>query len=133
MCKDEINQEMKNKDKMTFGKYLDFHVEEAEENYTLLSLEVRDDLLNPGGTLHGGALVTLADDAMGLALRHIPSYTTMDIDHRYLRAARSGDRILAEAKLVKNGRTIIIMECKMYNQKEELIGLSTASYFRLKD
>lgn len=52
-----------------FAKTLGVHDEGADDGTAWLALDVREEHLNPAGTLHGGVLATLVDTAMGLAAR----------------------------------------------------------------
>ncbi len=73
-------------------------------------LPVADPVLNPVGTLHGGAIATLVDDAGTLAIMAADpegrAGVTTDLNVTYLAAARPGEAVLAEAKALKTGRTL---------------------------
>ena len=77
-------------------------------------LVVTDDHQNMGGILHGGAIATLCDSVMGRAVR-----TQVDTEMRtatatmtitYLASAVPGDVVLADASVVKAGRTTVVVE-----------------------
>jgi uncharacterized protein (TIGR00369 family) len=50
-----------------FQKLIGFQVVEWKLGGAVVILDIRDDLLNRGGTVHGGVLATLIDAAGGLA------------------------------------------------------------------
>ena len=77
-------------------------------------LEVVPEVRNLGGSLHGGAIATLVDDAGTLALMSAdaesrPGVTT-DLNVSYMNPARSGTTVLAEARTLKCGRTLAFVE-----------------------
>ena len=87
-------------------------------------LDVDERLYNPMGTLHGGVIVDVADAAMGTALASkIPAgetYTTIELHTNYFKPVRSG-RITARAKIVKQTRSIAVVECDVTDEKESLV------------
>ena len=52
-----------------FAGRLGVTVEDTGDGTATLGFEVRDEHLNPAGTLHGGVVATLVDTAMGQAVR----------------------------------------------------------------
>ena len=77
-----------------FAGRLGAHVEEADDGSARIAFEVRDEHLNPAGTLHGGVLATLVDTAMGTAVRSatddgdVPATSQLTVT--YLRPGRPG-------------------------------------------
>lgn len=79
-----------------------------------VGLPVGPDVLNPVGTLHGGAIATLVDDAGTVAImsadrNNRPGVTT-DLNVSYLRPAKAGAEVVAKAKVLKIGRTLGFVE-----------------------
>ena len=67
--------------------------------------------LNPHGVAHGGLLYTLADNATGAAVHSDGRrYVTLNSSFNYLRMAREGT-IVANARVVKRGKTVAVAEC----------------------
>ncbi len=52
-----------------FAGRIGARVEDADDGGAQIAFEVRDEHLNPAGTLHGGVVATLVDTAMGQAVR----------------------------------------------------------------
>jgi acyl-coenzyme A thioesterase 13 len=83
---------------------------EAKDGKALVRLEVTDAVQNMGGTLHGGAIATLVDDAGTVAIiskdrDHRPGVTT-DLNVSYFNPGPGGTFVLAEATVLKIGRTL---------------------------
>jgi acyl-coenzyme A thioesterase 13 len=75
-----------------------------------VELSVRPDVENPNGALHGGAIATLVDQAGTLAIMSAdrqgrPGVTT-DLNVTFLLPAPSGSAVIAEATVLKIGRTM---------------------------
>jgi acyl-CoA thioesterase len=77
------------------------------------ALEVRPDLLNPNGVVHGGALFSMADTAMGAALYTTlepgENCATIEIKMHFLQPVIKG-RIRCRTRLVHRGRRVAVLE-----------------------
>jgi len=101
-----------------FSKAIGLGFEKIEEGYSLGRLEVRDDLLNFNGDLHGGVIYAMADTGMGGAL--VPCLerdercTTVEIKIVYLNAVTVGT-LTCETRLVHRGKRIAVLESNVEN------------------
>jgi acyl-CoA thioesterase len=79
-------------------------------------LKIEDKVLNVYGTVHGGAISTLADISMGYALfgylREDERLATVEMKINYVAAVSSGV-LTAEAKLVKRSRNLAVLESRV--------------------
>lgn len=96
-------------------------------------LEVAPELQNMGGTLHGGAIATLVDDAGTLAIMSAdpdsrPGVTT-DLTVSYLSAARGGSVVLAEAKALKTGKTLGFVSVDIKTEDGKLVAQGRMTKF----
>jgi len=76
-------------------------------------LDVRPELLNPNGVVHGGALFSMADTVMGAALYTTlepgENCATIEIKIHFLQPAVKG-KIRCKTRLVHRGRRIAVLE-----------------------
>lgn len=80
-------------------------IEEIGEHYAKCSLQLTDRHRNALGAVMGGASFTLADFAFAVAANwQEPGVVSLSSDIAYLGVAK-GQRLIAEAVCVKNGRT----------------------------
>jgi uncharacterized protein (TIGR00369 family) len=90
---------------------------------------------NPMGTLHGGVLCDIADAAMGLAyaanLAEGESFTTLELKINFLKPVWKAS-LTAEAKVVKQGRTIGLVECDVTDEKGSLVARVTSTCMTLR-
>jgi acyl-CoA thioesterase len=77
------------------------------------ALDVRPELLNPNGVVHGGALFTMADTVMGAALHTTldpgENCATVEIKIHFLQPVTEG-KIRCRTRLVHRGRRIAVLE-----------------------
>lgn len=108
---------------------------EAEPGRVVMEMEAEPRLANPMGTLHGGVLCGLADSAMAMAhattLHAGETFTTLDLKINFLRPVWTG-RLRAEAKLVKGGRTIGLVECRVTTADDQLVAHATSTCMTLR-
>jgi acyl-CoA thioesterase len=79
-------------------------------------LKIEEKVLNVYGTVHGGAISTLADISMGYALfdllREDERLATVEMKINYLTAVSSGV-LTAEARLVNRTRNLAVLESRV--------------------
>jgi uncharacterized protein (TIGR00369 family) len=103
---------------------------EVEEGEVSISYRIRKEMTNPVGSIQGGVMAALIDDTMGLAfytlfLEHM--YTTTNLNIDYLFAAKEDDTVIVKAKVVRIGKKIANIECKVYNQDGGVITTATSN------
>lgn len=88
--------------------------------------------LNPHGVVHGGAIYSLVDYAMGGALtsRLAPGErcATLEIKVNYVAAVSEG-RLGAEAWVVARTARIAVLEARVQADGDRLIALATGSFY----
>lgn len=105
-----------------FGKYVGVHFVERGEGYCRARLDIRQEHMNPIGTVHGGCLFTLADAACGIAASSTGGIcTTVTSNIQFLNAAFRPQYLMAEAKPVKLGRKVRNFLVEIWDDKGLLI------------
>ncbi|MES2446676.1 MAG: PaaI family thioesterase [Bacteroidota bacterium] len=89
----------------------------AEKGSLHCSYVIREEMTNPYGILHGGITAGIIDDLIGatvfiLGLQH--RFTTVNNNIDYFAPAKVGDIITAKTTVVKQGRTIINLQCEIF-------------------
>jgi acyl-CoA thioesterase len=102
------------------------------EGHARFELEVGPQLMNPHGVVHGGAVYSLVDYAMGGALtsRLEPGErcATLEIKINYLAGVTEGP-LSAEARVVARTRRVGVLEARVHGAGERLVALATGSFF----
>lgn len=91
---------------------------------------VREDMVNPMKTLHGGAAAMIMDDMLGIMVYLLGNgyaHTSVNLNCDFLSAARIGTRLIATAKVVREGRNIVHGECEIRDSEQKLIAKSTSN------
>jgi uncharacterized protein (TIGR00369 family) len=93
---------------------------------------VEDRFCNAGGMLHGGYLCVLADAALGSSLASLVGESVAivnpDLSAHFLAPVRPGTTLLAEGRVVRQGRTVSFLEAAIRDESGEtvLVAQSTA-------
>lgn len=111
------------------------------EDTVQLALQIRDAHCNTRGFAHGGLISALADNAMGLSAvrqaRRTPggekaSAVTVSLALDFIDAAQAGDCLEVHPMLLKLGRTLAFMECRVVCG-ERLVARASATFRMVSD
>jgi acyl-CoA thioesterase len=98
-------------------------------------MTISDELKNRFKILHGGVTATFIDTAMGATVLQIEGAdtqaVTIDLHVHFLSPGTEG-ALIAETKVVKRGKTIIVLDTKVTDEREKLIATASSTFFRLK-
>ncbi len=117
-----------------FIKMLNIEVTGLEpgRGQSCLEITVSPRHLNPQGTLHGGVLSSMADIAMGVAIRTLGKVgVTVNLHTNFLAPGRLGDRVVARGKVVHDGNTLVATECTV-TCGEDVLARATGLWFVIK-
>ena len=101
-----------------FRKWLGLTYEVMEDECAVVSMELDEDKRNVRDVAHGGVVASLIDVAMGTAAAGGNSATrkrytvTLELKVNYLAPAR-GNKLTAEAKVVRGGSRTFVVECRV--------------------
>lgn len=117
-------------DIIPFAKTLGVEIVEASRERVVVQLLVRPDLCTTGGTLHGGAVMSLADSAGAIgAYLALPEgargTTTLESKTNFLGAAKAGTTVTAESTPVHSGRTTGVWQTRITGEDGKAIALVT--------
>jgi uncharacterized protein (TIGR00369 family) len=131
----EFTREYQNK--IPFLTHLKILTETLGEGQARLSLPVVPHLTNSLGTVHGGVIMSLLDVALCTAARTLHpdsvGVVTIDMSTSFI-GAGSGARLVAEARVMKDARTMSFVEAEAKNEDGSLVAKAIATVrVRLKD
>jgi len=89
----------------------------AERGELHCSYVVRKEMTNPYSILHGGITAGIIDDLIGATVYILGlsgRYTTVNNNIDYFAPAAEGDIITAKTAIVKQGRSIINLQCEVF-------------------
>lgn len=112
------------------GNWLSFTLERIEKGKAELSLEVREEMTNPYGNIHGGMMSLVIDESIGWAVVSLDTdnfYTSLNLNVDFLYAIKQGDRLRSVAEVIRVGKKIIHVECRVYDMQERLLAKATSN------
>lgn len=135
----EITAEQKQRaanslESLPFAKLIGMRLEEMRRDEATISIDMRDDLRQPSGILHGGVTATLIDTAMAFAVRtHLKDderSATIDLTVHYLRPHVAG-RLFCTANVVRAGKRIFTVAADVQNEDGKLIATAVSTYTKI--
>jgi uncharacterized protein (TIGR00369 family) len=118
-----------------YAKLLGLELGEISPGAVAIHLEVRDELRQNQGVVHGGAIASLIDTAAAFAvLTQIEineRVTTTDLTIHYLHPANSG-RVTASARIVRGGRRLFVLSVEVTNDQQILVATAVTTYIKLQ-
>jgi uncharacterized protein (TIGR00369 family) len=118
-----------------YAKFLGLELGEMKPGEASLHLEVRDELRQNQGVVHGGAVASLIDTASAFAvvtqLEPNERVTTTDLTIHYLRPVTSG-RLTAMARTVRAGRRLFVLSVEVIDDQQKLVATAVTTYIKLQ-
>lgn len=119
-------------DKNNFNRLLGYKIVESDNGSCVVELEIRDELKQGFGLLHGGAIATLADYTMGMAIRsmmdRIPSFVTAQMNINYISSVRDG-KVRCYGRVKRLGRRLSFCDCEVKSDSGEIVATATGIYY----
>lgn len=112
------------------GRWLNGKLLDAQHGSMTVEYTVADTMLNPMGTLHGGAAAAIMDDLVGMmvfALGREYGYTSVNLNCDFLNAARLGDTLTGHAQVIRAGKNVIHCEARITNTDGKIIAKCTTN------
>ncbi|MFD3000620.1 hydroxyphenylacetyl-CoA thioesterase PaaI [Pontibacter toksunensis] len=114
-----------------FSKLLGLQVDEMGEGYCRLHFQVREDMLNGFGILHGGVTYSAADSAFAFACNsHGCLSVALSTNMDYLEAGKLGDTLTIEAKEESLKNKVGVYQIRIMNQENVLVALFKGTSYR---
>ena len=95
-----------------------------------VALPLEDHLRNRGNVMHGGAIYSLVDIAMGLACSSVHGFdqrgVTIECKINYMRAVSEGE-VICRARVLHAGRRTLVVEAEVL-QGEKLVAKAQGTF-----
>ena len=119
------------KTKNPFWALLGMELLEIKKGWAIVRLPVEDKLTNAIGLVHGGAIFSAADSAVGIALvgmtNRNENISTLEMKINYMKPVK-GREIMAEAKIIHRGSQTAIGDVEVRDEDRNLISKGLATY-----
>ena len=114
-----------------FERLLGVQILRAEEGQAHLSLPFTLKLSNGGGVMHGGALTSLADTAVAMAIKSLLApgtvFATTDLSMKFVAPVFEG-QVHAYARVQETGVRTFSGECELLGEDDETYALLTTVF-----
>jgi len=114
------------------AKQFGFVLDKAEAGHVILEMPVDERHKQIHGVVHGGVIAALADTAGGLATYMACArgtrVATIEMKINYLEAVSSGT-VRAEARVVRLGTHIAVVDCDVRDETRRLVGKALMTFF----
>ena len=115
-----------------FSKWLQIELLEIRENYCLIRMPVRPEMINGLKTVHGGITFAFADSALAFASNNSGNAAVaLNCSINFTKAARDGDLLTAESILVADTRKTAVYDIKITNQHQELVAAFRGTVYKI--
>ena len=112
-----------------FLKHNDIIILESNEKTSKVKMNISENSLNPYGIVHGGLIFSMGDTVMGITIRSTGrDAVTLDGTINYLKPGK-GKYLIATSEVIKVGKTTSVLMANIYNDKNELIAIMSATYY----
>lgn len=110
------------------ASFLNMQLMELSPGYARVSIKIKPEYLNFNNFIFGGIVMAVADQAFGYAVNSVrrPNVASQFNIH-FIAAAKVGDELIAEGRVVKSGRKVSIAEMTVTNQEGKLIAKATGT------
>ena len=120
--------------RVPFATLLGIELEQVERGEATLRLNIRDELRQIHGVIHGGAIASLIDTATAFAILTLledkEKFSTVDLMVNYLRPLKEGT-VTARARVLRAGRRLITVSADVFDEGGNLAATALSTYLRL--
>ncbi|HEY81732.1 MAG TPA: PaaI family thioesterase [Dehalococcoidia bacterium] len=110
------------------ASFLKMRLEELSPGYARVVVKLAPEHQNFNGLIFGGIVMAVADQAFAYAVNSVnrPNIASQFNIH-FIAAAKIGDELIAEGRVIKSGRRVSIAEMTVTNQEGKLIAKATGT------
>lgn len=115
-----------------FSQWMGVEILEAKENYCLVSMPIKSDMINGLKTVHGGVIFALADSALAFSSNTKgDAAVALNCYINFMKAVRLGDVLTAESILLNETRKTGVYEISVKNQDNDLMASFRGTVYKI--
>ena len=116
-----------------FGRFFDMNHKVVAPGHIEYNMVVKESHLATRTAMHGGAMAGFMDGVLGVAALSAVAaenkvVSTIEFKINYLSAVFLGDELKGFGIVLRKGKRILLVEGKIYNQKNELVSTATGTF-----
>lgn len=130
MTPKQVAEYMYNQDH--FSQWMNIRLIEIKENYCLIEMPVKKEMINGLKTVHGGVTFAFADSALAFSSNNLgDAAVALNCVINFTKAGKEGDVFRAESILANETRKTAVYDIKITNQHEELIAKFVGTVYKI--
>jgi acyl-CoA thioesterase len=105
-----------------FSQWLGIELMVIKENYCLIKMPIKSEMINGLGTVHGGVTFAFADSALAFSSNNTgEAAVALNCYINFTKAARIGDVLRAESILLTDTRKTAVYDIMIKNQNDQIV------------
>lgn len=130
MTPTQVAEYMLNQDE--FSQWMNIKLIEVKENYCLIEMPIKKEMINGLKTVHGGITFAFADSALAFSSNNSgDAAVALNCIINFTKAGKEGDIFKAESILVNDTRKTAVYDIKITNQKNDLIAKFVGTVYKI--
>ena len=119
-------------DKSGYIRHLSIEILELRNDFAKGRMPFDEKYCNPYGSMHGGALYSLADTIAGTLADYAGcDVTTVEGGMHFLESARDTEYVYCEAVMKRCGKHLVTVDAQLKDDAGKLFACGTSTFFRL--
>lgn len=105
-----------------FSQWLGIELLDIKDNYCLIKMPIKSEMINGLGTVHGGVTFAFADSALAFSSNNNgDAAVALNCFISFSKAVREGDVLVAESMLLTDTRKTAVYDITITNQDDEVV------------
>lgn len=115
-----------------FSQWMNIQLIDIRENYCLIEMPIKKEMLNGLKTVHGGITFAFADSALAFSSNNRgDAAVALNCSINFLKAGKEGDVFRAESILVNETRKTAVYDISITNQNQENIAKFVGTVYKI--
>lgn len=114
-----------------YNKHNHIYTVDIEPELAVVVADLHPESMNPLGMAHGGLVYSLCDVAAGIVVsQYVREFVTLSGNLYFMRPGK-GEKLRCEARLIKKGRTVNVIETSVFDDDGRLTAKGTFEIYSL--
>ena len=119
-------------EKDSFSQWLGIELTEIKDNYCVIKMPGKPEMINGLGTVHGGVTFAFADSALAFSSNNSgEAAVALNCYINFTKAAKNGDVLTAESILLNDTRKTAVYDITIKNQDDEVVAAFRGTVYKI--
>ena len=115
-----------------FSQWMGVKLIEIRENYCLIEMPIRQEMINGLKTVHGGVTFSFAESALAFSSNNTGnSAVALNCMINFTKAVKMGDTLIAESILMADTRKTAVYDIAITNQHKTMVASFRGTVYKL--